>query len=62
MCVFTLSCFLAKSLRSFAIVVRYLRKYDEDRWRRSKGVFGIRFYLQHGILGLLLVLQDSCRG
>ena len=21
------------------------------RWRQSKGIFGIRFYLQHGIFG-----------
>ena len=31
------------------------------RCRRSKWVFGIGFYLQHGILGLLLVLQDSSK-
>ena len=29
------------------------------RCRRSKYIFMNKFYLQHGILGLLLVLQDS---
>ncbi len=34
-----------------------MKKYGE-----SRNVFKEGFYLQHGILGLLLVLQDSWRG
>ena len=62
-CVFTLCCFFAEFVRSLAnsckeIKGRMMKKKDSD----SRKVFlWIGFYLQHGILGLPLVLQDSWR-
>ena len=61
MCVF--SYFLAEFVRSLANCCVYKEEMTKKIiWRRSKCIFRNRFYLQHGILGLLLVLQDSWKG
>ena len=62
--VFTLFCFLAKFVRSLAKACWVYKGKDDEEVVRSKMVivemcFWNSFYLQHGILGLLLVLQDS---
>ena len=52
MCVFTLSCFLAK----FVIVVRYIKVCKGEKFQdvRSRNVFKNSFYLQHGKCSLCL--------
>ena len=47
---------------SLSLGVNKGRMMKKIRCRRSKCVFMDSFILQHGILGLLLVLHDSCRG